>query len=119
MNTRQVWSVSVSRTGEGSGSWMETGLIFQGEKLRNFGSQSGDNQFSPVDLSWSLEKICFATCQRAACFLEVSVSNSGEDLQPGAERANLDSWGGENPPHPFLSRTQKGHLFPCLQKKSV
>ena len=77
--------------------------MFSGEKLRNFGSQRGDNQFSLVDLSWSLEKICFATCQRAAGFLEVSVSNSGEDLQPGAECANLDSWGGENPPHPFLS----------------
>ena len=50
-----------------------------------------------MDLSWSLEKICFATRQRAACSLEVNVSNSEEDMQLGAELANLHSWGGEKP----------------------
>lgn len=108
-----------SRTREDSGSWMETGLIFQGEKLRNFGSQSGDNQLSLVDLSWSLEKICFATCQCAACFLEVNVSNSGEDLQPGAELANLDSWGGGEPTTPFLIPNTERSPFPLPPKKSV
>ena len=70
-----------------------------------------------MDLSWSLEKICFVTCQCAACFLEVNVSNSGEDLQPGAELANLDSWGGGEPTIPFLILNTERSPFPLPPKE--
>ena len=70
-----------------------------------------------MDLSWSLEKICFATRQRAACSLEVNVSNSEEDMQLGAELANLHSWGGEKPTIPFLIQNTKRSPFPLPPKE--
>lgn len=70
-------------------------VLAWGEKLTTFGSQSGDNQLSPVNSPWSLEKICSASFWCAACLLQVNFSNSEEELQLCKEFANPYSWGGK------------------------